>query len=39
MKRLKKAGALVLALLMTFVFAIPAMAAETAAQTVYDYRA
>ena len=33
MKRLKKAGALVLALLMTFVFAIPAMAAETAAQT------
>lgn len=29
MKRLKKAGALVLALLMTFVFAIPAMAAET----------
>ena len=36
MKRLKKAGALVLALLMTFVFAIPAMAAETAAQTPYS---
>lgn len=36
MKRLKKAGALVLALLMTFVFAIPAMAAETAAQTTYS---
>ena len=36
MKRLKKAGALVLALLMTFVFAIPAMAAETAEETPYS---
>lgn len=36
MKRLKKAGALVLALLMTFVFAIPAMAAETPEETTYS---
>lgn len=34
MKRLKKAGALVLALLMTFVFAIPAMAAEGATYSI-----
>lgn len=36
MKRLKKAGALVLALLMTFVFAIPAMAAQTYTITAPD---
>jgi len=36
MKRLKKAGALVLALLMTFVFAIPAMAAEVTPETTYS---